>query len=164
MSHDVSCTLEGLLQTVVLLQELQDHSLHPASYPMAVPGWGSSHCTHIHVVQTFSLITSIHTGRGGGKGKEGRGRADGRQKEGTEGNMGSHESNYCYHDDKRVTQTKCKYPFHRSIWIEINYCDPPTQPAHHAHHTHNTHTTHTTHLLARELAEYRGQAACIMTG
>ena len=61
MSHDVSRTLEGLLHTVVLLQELQNHSLHPASYPMAVPGWGSNHSTHIHVVQTFPLTTSIHT-------------------------------------------------------------------------------------------------------
>ena len=85
--------------------------------------------------------------RGEGEG-EGEGEQDGRQKEGTEGNMGLHESNYCYHDDKKESHKPnilVNIHFIGQSGLKINYCDPPTQHAHHTHTPHTPHTPHTHH-------------------
>ena len=86
--------------------------------------------------------------RGEGEG-EGEGEQDGRQKEGTEGNMGLHESNYCYHDDKKESHKP-------NILVNIHFIGqsglrstivtlPHSTHTTHTHHTHTTHTTHTPH-------------------
>jgi len=100
--------------------------------------------------------------RGGREGEqEGRGREEGRERgragwkaEGRNGGEYglAQEQLVSPWRPKRFTQTKCKYPFHTSGLRSTIVTLP--------HSTHTTHTTHT-HLLARELAEYRGQVACI---